>query len=82
LIGRVIVAKSRQISRFMVEEEFFPTIDTLITLEGMMISFAEWSPAARESMQSLAGGDVDPLDEMLQIFAENKDKIAEVTYSL
>jgi hypothetical protein len=81
LICRVIVAKWNQISRFMVEEKVFPAIDTLVTLEGMMISFAEWSAAARESIQSLAGRDDDPLDALLQIFADNKDKISEVTYS-
>ncbi|KUJ20029.1 uncharacterized protein LY89DRAFT_705840 [Mollisia scopiformis] len=76
-MGQVIVAKFNRISRFLLEEELFVAVENLILLEGVMINFAEWSSAARESMQSLEGRSNDPLNAMVQIFADNQDKISE-----
>lgn len=81
-IGRVIVAKFKQISRFLTEDELDVALENLILALGVMINFAEWSSAARESMQSLEGGSDDPLDAMVQTFAEHHERASQVKYQL
>ncbi|TVY93632.1 Wings apart-like protein-like protein [Lachnellula willkommii] len=76
-MGEAIVAKFKIISRFLTEEDFSVAVDHLILVLGVMINFAEWSSAARESLQSLEGGSSDPLDSMVQTFMNNQERISE-----
>ncbi|KAE8450189.1 hypothetical protein EG329_006970 [Mollisiaceae sp. DMI_Dod_QoI] len=76
-MGQVIVAQFKIISRFLLEDELFVAIEHLVLALGVMINFAEWSPAARESMQSLEGSRDDPLDAMVQTFADNQEKASQ-----
>lgn len=76
-IGKVVVGKFKQISRFMTEEELDVALENLILALGVMINFAEWSSAARESVQSLESGSDDPLGTMLQTFAENQGRASQ-----
>jgi hypothetical protein len=77
-MGLAIVAKFKQISRFLTEEIFSMAVDHLILVLGVMINFAEWSSSARESLQSLDGKSDDPLDRMAQIFVDNQERMSEV----
>lgn len=77
-MGLAIVAKFKQISRFLTEEIFSMAVDHLILVLGVMINFAEWSSTARESLQSLDGKSDDPLDRMAQIFVDNQESMSEV----
>lgn len=81
-MGKVIVAKFKQISRFLTEEELDVAVEHLILALGVMINFAEWSSVARESMQSLEGGNDDPLDAMVQTFADNQERTSQVRDSM
>jgi hypothetical protein len=77
-MGKAILAKFSTISRFLTEEDFSVAFEHLILVLGVMINFAEWSSAARESLQSLQGRSSDPLDGMIQTFADNQERISEV----
>jgi len=52
----------------------------LILVLGVMINFAEWSSAARESLQSLEGNSDDPLEAMVQTFLDHQERTSEVGY--
>ncbi|TVY49527.1 Wings apart-like protein-like protein [Lachnellula occidentalis] len=76
-MGEAIVAKFKIISRFLTEEDFSITVDHLVLILGVMINFAEWSSAARKSLQGLEGGSSDPLDSMVQTLMDNQESISE-----
>ncbi|KAH7321909.1 wings apart-like protein regulation of heterochromatin-domain-containing protein [Rhexocercosporidium sp. MPI-PUGE-AT-0058] len=73
-MGQVMVTRFNQISRFMLEEDLSVAVDHLILVLGVVINFAEWSPACRESLQTLEGGSSDPLDGMVQAFADSLER--------
>lgn len=77
-MGHTLVARFSQISRFLTEDDFSVVVDHLILVLGVMINFAEWSLAARESLQSLQGSSNDPLDGMVQAFLDNQERTSEV----
>ncbi|TAQ90386.1 hypothetical protein B7494_g1285 [Chlorociboria aeruginascens] len=77
VMGRAIAVKFHMISRFLTEKDFSVAMDQLILLLGVMINFAEWSPSSRESLQSLQDQPNDPLDKMIQIFVDNKERTSE-----
>jgi hypothetical protein len=78
VMGQVIVAKFKMISRFLTEEEFSITIDHLILVLGVMINFAEWSSLARENLEGLEGKSNDPLGDMTQLFMDHQASTSEV----
>ncbi|EHL01692.1 hypothetical protein M7I_2326 [Glarea lozoyensis 74030] len=78
-MGNVITAKLEQISRFMIEEELSIAVDHLVLVLGAMINFAEWSPAARQRLQSLGGLNQDHLDAMIKTFTENHERMSEAS---
>ncbi|CZT05176.1 hypothetical protein WAI453_005460 [Rhynchosporium graminicola] len=73
-MGQMIVTRFNQISRFMLEEDLSVAVDHLILVLGVMINFAEWSPACRESLQTLNGHASDPLDAMVRAFADSLER--------
>ncbi|KAH8683095.1 wings apart-like protein regulation of heterochromatin-domain-containing protein [Tricladium varicosporioides] len=73
-VGQAIVAEFRTISRFMTEEDFSVAFEHLILVLGVMINFAEWSLAARESFHEVAGGNNGPLDNMIQTFMDGQER--------
>ncbi|KAH6684387.1 wings apart-like protein regulation of heterochromatin-domain-containing protein [Halenospora varia] len=73
-VGQAIVAEFRTISRFMTEEDFSVAFEHLILVLGVMINFAEWSLAARESFHEVAGGNNGPLDNMIQTFMDDQER--------
>ena len=77
-MGQVIVAKFQQISRFMIEEELLVVVDHLVLVLGAMINFAEWSSAARNSIQRSDGDGQDHLASMIKIFTDNHERMSEV----
>jgi hypothetical protein len=81
-MSQVIVAKLDQISRFMIEEELSVAVDHLVLVLGAMINFAEWSPAARQSLQSFSGASQDHLAAMITTFTENHERMSEVSSHL
>jgi len=81
-MGKAILANFSTISRFLTEEDFSVAFEHLILVLGVMINFAEWSSAARESLQSLQGRSSDPLDGMIQTFVDNQDRISEVRITM
>jgi hypothetical protein len=80
-MGQALVAKFKQISRFLTEDDLSVAVIQLILVLGVMINFAEWSSTARESLQSLEGKSEDPLDAMVQTFIENQERASEVRYN-
>ncbi|KAH8794852.1 wings apart-like protein regulation of heterochromatin-domain-containing protein, partial [Hyaloscypha finlandica] len=76
VIGRTLVAKFQQISRFLTEDDFTVVIEHLVLCLGMMINLADRSSAVRESLQSLEGDVSDPLDSMVQTFLENQERMS------
>ncbi|TVY85188.1 hypothetical protein LSUE1_G000011 [Lachnellula suecica] len=76
-MGEAIVAKFKKISAFLMEEEFSNASDQLILLLGVMINFADWSSAARGSLQSLRGGSNDPLNRMVQLLLDSQERTSE-----
>jgi hypothetical protein len=80
-MGQALVAKFKQISRFLTEDDLSVAVVHLILVLGVMINFAEWSSAARESLQSLEGKSDDPLDAMVQTFLDNQERTSEVRYT-
>ena len=79
VIGRTLVAKFRQISRFLTEDEFAVVMEHLVLTLGMMINLADRSSAVRESLQSLEGDINDPLDSMVQTFLDNQERTSMVS---
>jgi hypothetical protein len=79
VIGRTLVAKFQQISRFLTEDDFTVVIEHLVLCLGMMINLADRSSAVRESLQSLEGDVSDPLDSMVQMFLENQERMSMVS---
>jgi hypothetical protein len=80
-MGQALVAKFKQISRFLTEDDLSVAVVHLILVLGVMINFAEWSSAARESLQSLEGNSDDPLDAMVQTFLDHQERTSEVRYT-
>jgi hypothetical protein len=80
MMGRVIVSKFKKILRFLTEEDFSAAVDHLVLVQGAMINFAEWSSAARGSLQSLQGALDDPLDNMVQLFVDNQESTSMVRF--
>ncbi|KAL2068355.1 hypothetical protein VTL71DRAFT_16453 [Oculimacula yallundae] len=76
-MGQVIVTRFNQISRFMLEEDLSIAVDHLILVLGVMINFAEWSPACRESLQTLNCDASDPLDGMVRAFADSLERTSQ-----
>ncbi|PVH71549.1 hypothetical protein DL98DRAFT_521006 [Cadophora sp. DSE1049] len=76
-MGQVMVTRFSQISRFMLEEDLSVAVDHLILVLGVMINFAEWSPACRESLQTLQGDTSDPLDGMVSAFADSLERTSQ-----
>ncbi|KAG9247887.1 wings apart-like protein regulation of heterochromatin-domain-containing protein [Calycina marina] len=75
--GGVVVAKFKQILRFLTEEDFAVVIDHVVLVLGLMINFADGCISARESFEALQGKDSDPLDAMIQLFVDNVAKTSE-----
>jgi hypothetical protein len=80
-MGQALVAKFKQISRFLTEDDLSVAVVHLILVLGVMINFAEWSSAARESLQSLEGNSDDPFDAMVQTFLDHQERTSEVRYT-
>ncbi|KAI9049318.1 hypothetical protein LZ554_007162 [Drepanopeziza brunnea f. sp. 'monogermtubi'] len=76
-MGQVAVTRLDQISRFMIEDELSVAVDYLVLVLGVMINFAEWSPACRQSLQSLQGSDGDPLDAMVAAFSHSLERTSQ-----
>jgi hypothetical protein len=79
ILGRTLVEKFRQISRFLTEEDFAVVMEHLVLNLGVMINLADRSPAVRESLQSLKDGENDPLDSMVQTFLDNQERTSMVS---
>jgi len=73
VIGRTLVEKFKQISRFLTEDDFAVIMEHLVLSLGVMINLADRSSAVRESLQSLEGDNSDPLDAMIQTFLDNQE---------
>jgi len=76
-MGQVMITRFSQISRFMLEEDLSVAVDHLILVLGVMINFAEWSPACRESLQTLHRDTSDPLDGMVSAFADSLERTSQ-----
>jgi hypothetical protein len=79
IIGRTLVKKFKQISRFLTEDDFTVVMEHLVLSLGVMINLADRSPAVRESLQSLEGDESDPLDSMIQTFLNNQERTSMVS---
>jgi hypothetical protein len=79
-MGQVIVKKFKKILRFLTEEELSAAVEHIILTLGVVINFAEWSSAARESLQTLQGDTEDPLDDMVQLFVDSKESTSMVRF--
>lgn len=79
-MGQIIVVKFKQILGFLTEDELAIALDYLVLVIGVMINFAEWSPLARDTLQSLEGRDNDPLDSIVRLFVDNKKRASEVSF--
>ncbi|KAF7907618.1 uncharacterized protein EAF01_005204 [Botrytis porri] len=77
-ILRIIVAKFKSMSSLWAEEEIVVAVDNLILLIGAMINFALWSTKALENINDFAGTAGDPLDELIRLFVDNREKTFEV----
>ncbi|KAI9646943.1 hypothetical protein NHQ30_004943 [Ciborinia camelliae] len=77
-ILRIIVAKFKSMTNLWAEEEIIMAVDNLILLIGAMINFALWSTKALENIDSFAGVAKDPLDELIRLFVDNREKTFEV----
>jgi hypothetical protein len=80
VMGQVIGTKFKKILRFLTEEDFSVAVDHLILVLGVMINFAEWSAAARDCLQGLQGETIDPLEDMIRLFMDNKMRTSEVRF--
>jgi hypothetical protein len=78
-IGRTLVAKFKQISRFLTEDDFTVVMEHLVLTLGVMINLADRSSAVRESLQRLKGDASDPLDSMVQTFLDNQERTSMVS---
>ncbi|KAF7875060.1 hypothetical protein EAF04_002232 [Stromatinia cepivora] len=76
-ILRVIVAKFKSMSNLWSEEEIIVAVDNLILLIGAMINFALWSTKALKNIDKFAGTAKDPLDELICLFVDNREKTFE-----
>jgi len=79
-MGHVVVARFKQISGFMTEDDFTVAVDHLVLVLGVMINFAEWSSNARECFQALEGQENDTLSAMLGAFMDNQAGTSIVSY--
>ncbi|PBP16975.1 hypothetical protein BUE80_DR012306 [Diplocarpon rosae] len=70
-MGQVLVSRFEQIARFILEEDLLLAVDQLVLVLGAMINFAECSPSCQQSLHSLKGKPNDPLDKLVQTFAES-----------
>ncbi|TEY80575.1 hypothetical protein BOTCAL_0037g00310 [Botryotinia calthae] len=77
-ILRIIVAKFKSMSSLWAEEEIVVAVDNLILLIGAMINFALWSTKALQNINDFAGTAKDPLDELIRLFVDNREKTFEV----
>ncbi|KAF7957552.1 hypothetical protein EAE96_003129 [Botrytis aclada] len=77
-ILRIIVAKFKGMSSLWAEEEIVVAVDNLILLIGAMINFALWSTKALQNINDFAGTAKDPLDELIRLFVDNREKTFEV----
>ncbi|KAJ8064506.1 hypothetical protein OCU04_006838 [Sclerotinia nivalis] len=76
-ILRVVVAKFKSMSNLWAEEEIIVAVDNLILLIGAMINFALWSTKALKNIDKFAGTAQDPLDELIRLFVDNREKTFE-----
>lgn len=76
-ILRVIVAKFNSMSNLWAEEEIVVAVDNLILLIGAMINFALWSTKALKNIDNFAGTVKDPLDELIRLFVDSREKTFE-----
>ncbi|KAF7862831.1 uncharacterized protein EAF02_010380 [Botrytis sinoallii] len=77
-ILRIVVAKFKSMSSLWAEEEIVVAVDNLILLIGAMINFALWSTKALQNINDFAGTGRDPLDELIRLFVDNREKTFEV----
>ncbi|KAB8299885.1 hypothetical protein EYC80_000130 [Monilinia laxa] len=77
-ILRVIVARFKNMSNLWAEEEIVMAVDNLILLIGAMINFALWSTKALKNIDNFAGMVKDPLDELIRLFVDSREKTFEV----
>ena len=78
-MGGVVVAKFRNMLQSLTEDDFSLVVDHLVLVLGLLINFADGSPPARESFESLQGTADDPLDGMVQLFVDNVARMSEVS---
>lgn len=76
-ILRVVVAKFKRLSNLWAEEEIIVAVDNLILLIGAMINFALWSTKALNNIDKFAATGQDPLDELIRLFVDNREKTFE-----
>lgn len=81
-ILRIIVAKFKSMSNLWAEEEIIVAVDNLILLIGAMINFALWSTKALQNIDNFAGAAKDPLDELIKLFVDNREKTFEASFYL
>lgn len=78
-MAKAVVLRFKVIMRFLTEEELEGVLEHLVLILGVMINFAEWSSAARENLQNVQGQEEDPLDSIIKIFTENREKTSMVS---
>jgi hypothetical protein len=78
-MARVIVAKFRSMSSLWTEEEIVVAVENLILLLGAMINFAAWSTNALEILASSSDAGPNPVDDLVQLFVDNREKTFEVS---
>jgi hypothetical protein len=77
-LAHAAVVRFKMMSHFLTEEDLTVVLEHLILTLGVMINFAEWSSAARESLQGLQGQEGDALEALIHIFTDNREKTATV----
>jgi len=80
VMGGVIIAKFRTILLFSAQDDFSLVVDHLVLVLGLLINFADGSLPARESIESLQGMAIDPLEGMVQLFVDNVASMSEVSF--
>ncbi|KAM3071971.1 hypothetical protein ACMFMF_007368 [Clarireedia jacksonii] len=73
----VIVAKFRSMSSLWTEEEIVVAVENLILLLGAMINFAACSTKALEILDALSNAGPNPVDDLVQLFVDNREKTFE-----
>ncbi|PQE16570.1 rheb small monomeric gtpase protein [Rutstroemia sp. NJR-2017a BBW] len=76
-MARALVAQFRAMSLLWTEEEIHVAVENLILLVGAMINFAAWSTNALEILDSSRDTGPNPVDDLVQLFVDNREKTFE-----